>query len=516
MTWKKRYAWIVPVGALAALAAALGVSGGGPGREALEAAPLSRTANISPDYAGITLPPNISPLNFRIDEPGERFWVRIRSAGGEPIELGGRSRKVHIPAGPWRSLLAANRGKELLVDVCVKSEDGWQRFQPLTSRIAPEEIDSHIAYRLMKPQYNFYRNLGVYQRNLETFDEDLILHGRSYKHGCVNCHTFLNNDPENMFLAVRTPVHDNAALLVQDGQIETIDTPFGHTAWHPSGRIAVFSRYDVRMFFHTARTEVRDVVEFNSLLGYYKLDTQELTTDPAIADKDQLETQPTWSPDGRYLYFASAPMLWEYRTKFPPDRYAELQYDLKRVSYDVEKDEWGQVETVLAAEETGMSILTPRLSPDGRFLLFTMCDYSCFALYQPSADLYMMDLETREYHRLDCNSEFSESWHSWSSNGRWIVFSSKRPTGIFTRLYISYIDEQGHASKPFLLPQEDPEFYDAFVKLYNVPEFITGPVEMPTRAFVEAVRTQDRIQVDAITAATAKAPGPETWRPGPE
>jgi Tol biopolymer transport system component len=344
----------------------------------------------------------------------------------------------------------------------------------------------------------------------------LILHGRSYNNGCVNCHTFLDYDPDNMLLGVRSPTYGNAALLVRDGRLSTIGTPFGHTAWHPSGRVAVFSRYDVRMFFHSARTEVRDVVEFDSLLGYYRLDTHELKTAAPLGAKDQLETQPAWDPNGQYLYFVSAPKLWTDMDKFPPDRYAEVRYDLKRIRYDLDADEWGQVETVLSAKETGRSIQTPRLSPDGRFLLFAMCDYSCFALYQPNSDLYLMDLETHRYKRLGCNSDWAESWHAWSSNGRWIVFSSKRPTGIFTHLYFSYVDDRGKASKPFVLPQRDPTFYESFVKLYNVPEFIAGPVRTPTRAFVRAVRAPERIQVNAITAATAQDDAPEPWRHGPE
>jgi Tol biopolymer transport system component len=246
-------------------------------------------------------------------------------------------------------------------------------------------------------------------------------------------------------------------------------------------------------------------VEIDSLLAYFKFDSGTSKTAPGIADKKSLETQPTWSPDGRYLYFVSAPKLWDDNETVPPERYAEVRYDLKRISYDVNTDEWGDVETVLSAERTGKSILTPRISPDGRFLLFSMCDYGCFALYQPNSDLYLMDLESGDYRKLECNSPFAESWHAWSSNGRWIIFSSKRPTGIFTRLYFCHIDKVGKASKPFVLPQRDPRHYDAFVKLYNVPEFVSGPVQIPTAELVRAVRDPDRIQVDAITSATPQS-----------
>jgi hypothetical protein len=87
-----------------------------------------------------------------------------------------------------------------------------------------------------------------------------------------------------------------------------------------------------------------------------------------------------------------------------------------------------------------------------------------------------MDLETRRMRRLEINSDQSDSWHCWSSNSRWIVFSSKRRDQLFTRPYFSHVDQQGHCSKPFLLPQRDPRFYDAFVKTYNLPEFVRDPV----------------------------------------
>ena len=159
-------------------------------------------------------------------------------------------------------------------------------------------------------------------------------------------------------------------------------------------------------------------------------------------------------------------MLWEDRNKVPPENYNKVKYDLLRISYDIEKDQWGEVETVLSAQDTGLSILEPRISPDGRWLLFCMCDYGSFPVYHQSSDLYLMDLKAAQqtgqykYRRLDINSDQSESWHSFSSNSRWIAFSSKRHYGIFTRTYLSYVDKTGKVYKPIILPQKDPTFYD--------------------------------------------------------
>ena len=227
-----------------------------------------------------------------------------------------------------------------------------------------------------------------------------------------------------------------------------------------------------------------------------------------MSDKDRLETYPTWSPDGKYLYYCSAPILWEDRDKTPPDNFDKVQYDLMRISYDVDKDQWGQPEIVLSTNETGMSILLPRISPDGRFLVFVMCDYSCFPVYRPSSDLYIMDLKTSSYKKLDAvNSPYSESWHSWSSNGRWLAFSSKRAGGFFTRTYFTYINENGQASKPFILPQKDPTYYDSLLQTYSVPELITKPVAFSSRQFGRTACSVSRDAVSMpVTGATPIAP----------
>jgi Tol biopolymer transport system component len=125
-----------------------------------------------------------------------------------------------------------------------------------------------------------------------------------------------------------------------------------------------------------------------------------------------------------------------------------------KIAYDPVHRVWGKLETVISSTEIGLSITEPRISPDNRFVLFTAAAYSQFPIYLPSADLYLLDIASGKWKRLDINSKQTDSFHSWSSNSRWIVFSSKRQDGVFTRPYFSYIDSSGMASKPFVLPQE--------------------------------------------------------------
>ena len=222
-----------------------------------------------------------------------------------------------------------------------------------------------------------------------------------------------------------------------------------------------------------------------------------------------------WSADGRYLYFCSAPLLWAGQTKTPPDGYDKTKYDLVRISYDIESDKWGEVETVISAKDTGLSIAMPRTSPDGRWLTFCMCEYGYFPPWQQSSDLYIVDLKAAqetgryEYRRLDINSDKSEAWHSWASNSRWIVFSSKREHGVFTRSYLSYVDEKGEVYKPLVVPQKDPAFYSYCLEAFNTPEFAVWPMAATGEKLARVAHGSADISVKMpITMATPKVEEP--------
>jgi hypothetical protein len=488
----------------------------GPAAAVDGAAAAGCTPQIRPDYADTVIPPNLAPLNFLVRESGSRYLVRIRSQRGRPIEVTSRSGKIAIPERAWHELLNLNCGGQLTFEVSVQSGakgegNSWRRFDTFRCTVAKEDIDNYLAYRRIHPVHSAWRDMGIYQRDLRGFSESVILSGEYFGGGCVNCHTFCNNRTDTMLISTRSKQYTNSAMIVRDGAVDKVAATFGYSAWHPTGKIVAYSSAKITMFQHAAGSEIRDVIDLDSFLAYYDVSSKMVKTVPAIARKDRLETYPTWSPDGRFLYFCSAPMTWTDRSVIP-EQYGQIKYDLVRIAYDPDRDAWGAPETVLSARDTGLSILLPRISPDGRWLLFCMCKYGCFPVYQQSSDLYLIDLEAAkstgryEYRRLEVNSDESESWHSWSSNSRWIAFGSKRGNGTFTRTYISYVDPNGVAHKPLLLPQKDPMHYDSCLWTYSVPELTTEPVKVIKENLGRVVRGSRQINVQVpITTATPKA-----------
>ncbi len=472
---------------------------------------IARVPKIVPDYQGCVIPPNIAPLNFVVAEEGRQYRVRIYGDSGEQIVLASRDGKITIPIDQWRALLQANRGTDIQFDVYANDSSGkWQRFETFSNRVADEPVDPYIVYRLLDGlNHNFMPDMGTYERHVESFSERPIW--VSSTGSCTNCHTFINNDPSRMIMHIRGK-DGTAMVLAQNGRVERIDTrtkynpaPAAFTAWHPSGEIAAFS-VNMLQLWHKTIDISRITIDYTSDIGIYVPETNSVLSTSDISQLDTRESLPTWSPDGKYLYFVSGDQPWDpvlATQTIAPEGFREIQYDLMRIGYDADTGRWGELETVLSHEDFGQSITEPRISPDGRFLMFTACQYGAFPPYL-RGDLYMLELQTGKYWPLtQANSDQGDSSHSWSTNGRWVVFPSNRRDHNFTKLYFTYIDGQGQASKAFLLPQEDPTYYDSLMDVYNVPEFITGPIPFTKEQLRGAIQsTQPPRPVDAITGAT--------------
>jgi Tol biopolymer transport system component len=274
-------------------------------------------------------------------------------------------------------------------------------------------------------------------------------------------------------------------------QTEFNRAPAGHPAWHPGGKYLAFSVYKVRQFFHAEGVN-RDVLDFVSHLILYKVESNIITTCQSISDTNRFETYPAWSPDGNWLYFCSTPRF-DTLNVLKDHNYKNVKYDLMRVEFDQQTATFGKLDTFLSSAQTGMSITFPRFSPDGRYLLFCMSPYGNFPLARSGGHLYTVDMQTEQVRKLECNSERSDSYHSWSSNGRWFVFSSRRDDGISARPYFTYFDEQGKTSKAFVLPQEDPTFYESELQTFNIPELINGPIRERPQELLKVARQTERM-----------------------
>lgn len=162
------------------------------------------------------------------------------------------------------------------------------------------------------------------------------------------------------------------------------------------------------------------------------------------------------------------------------------------MAYDVQNHRFSEPRMEVDLKAQGASASVPRVSPDGRYVLFTRGIYGQFHIWHLDADLWVKDLQTDSCYALTAaNSADADSYHSWSSNGRWIVFASRRDDGNFSRVFISYFDKNGQAHKAFMLPQEDPNHNLWRLKSYNVPELTRNAVLSTAVDLQHAVYTQE-------------------------
>jgi hypothetical protein len=340
--------------------------------------------------------------------------------------------------------------------------------------------------------YNHYRDIRILQHDLETGRESPVFAFPACSPGCVNCHTFLDNRPGAFSMQYRHTEFGNATIFAAGADAQAVPLKFGYGSWHPSGALVTYSVNTVRQCFHSSREEVRDHFDLKSHIVTFRVREQQADVPPWSADSASMETWPAWSADGRHLYYAASPVPWRNDGIFPPRELEQARYSLMRAPYDAATGAWGAPDTLLSSSRTGMSITMPRCSPDGRFLLFCMHDWGTSPHLRKNSDLWLMDLRTGEYAKPPVNSEFAESWHSWSSNSRWIAFSSKRMGGLLTRIYLSYVDSAGVAHKPFVMPRPDPGFYQSHVNVCNTPELVRGAIGIRQQPLLDAIAWGNR------------------------
>lgn len=446
----------------------------------------SECPNIFPDYINTTIPQNIAPLNFKIKDATSIKAV-VTLDGNEMFKLNGKS-TIEFPEKEWKDLLKKAVGKKIQIIVSVwndKNPEGIE-YKPFDISVSKDLIDPWIAYRLIPPGYELWNRMGIYQRNLETFKQEAIITNRQNNNGCVNCHSFCNYSSKNWLFHARG--EGGGTVITLNGKtdkfaIEQLGPKRSATYpyWHPSGKYVAFSSNATRQTFYGISRNKIEVFDMNSDLIIYDVKNNKIITDPRFFGSSDWETFPGFSPDGKYLYLCVAHLdISEQQRQKMQAYFEKMKYALIRVPFDATSGCLGsKVDTIYSPSREGGSVSFPRISPDGKFLMFTKADCATFPIQHVEADLVMKDAKTGETISTDIlNSNYSDSYHSWSSNCRWIIFSSRRIDGKYTRLFISHCDANGKFTKPFLLPQKDPEQNNTLLYAYNIPEFIKEKVTL--------------------------------------
>ena len=459
--------------------------------------------DIFPDYCDVTVPCNIAPLNFML--PKDKFdecVARFTTADGKQ-QTYGDGVKVQIPEDEWHDMLDASKGKSIKVEVWGKKKGEWLSFKPFEIRVAKEPIDEYLSYRLIEPTYVAWSFMEIAQRNLTTFEETQIFNNEitmndRAKGQCINCHSYQNYKTDNMLFHVR--LSNGGTVIVNDGKVSRVNMKRDYTisggvypAWHPTAKLIAFSTNLTRQAFHTANDNKIEVYDLASDMILYDVTTDSVSI--VSNDPELLEVYPTWSPDGKYLYYCkSVPLPEEMRDKDIRTTYPKVQYNLYRRPFDLATHNFGDEELVYDAASSDKSVTLPRISPDGRYLLFAQGQYGCFHSRHRDADIVCipmekfsgtpLTIEASSYVDLSpLNSKGeSDSYPSWSSNGHWIMCASRRDDGNYSRVYFSYFNN-GKVEKAFLMPQEDPEYNTFLLKSYNRPEFMIEPVKISVDEF---------------------------------
>jgi len=192
---------------------------------------------------------------------------------------------------------------------------------------------------------------------------------------------------------------------------------------------------------------------------------------PGADDPRFVQMGAVWNPDGQSLVFARASAADPYPPGVPLAQFAgdpnetPMQYDLYRIPFDNGKG--GAPQPIAGASRNGMSNTFPKVSPDGRWIVFVQCRNG--QLMRPDSQLYIVPAAGGQARRMRCNTSKMNSWHSFSPNGHWLVFSSK-VRGPYTQLYLTHIDADGNDSPAILIDNTT-----AANRAANIPEFVNIP-----------------------------------------
>ncbi len=326
-------------------------------------------------------------------------------------------------------------------------------------------------------------------RFIDQPESRLLIHDL---HTCANCHSF-STDGKTMGIDVDGPKNDkglyavvpiraNMSIRNQDMVSWNSDMSVGKSRVGFMSQVSPDGQYVLSTFAGQGQNipssffvqnfkDYRFLQVFfptRGILAVYNRATGRREPLPGADDSRYVQTDGVWSPDGKFIVFARAEAKDPYVEGQELPNHAndpnevQIQYNLYRIPFNGGKG--GQPEPILGASHNGMSNNFPKVSPDGRWIVFVKCRNG--QLMRPDSELYIVPANGGVARRMRCNTSLMNSWHSFSPNGRWLVFSSKSRS-VYTQMYLTHIDEQGQDSPPIYIEKST-----AANRAVNLPEFV--------------------------------------------
>ena len=339
-------------------------------------------------------------------------------------------------------------------------------------------------------------------------------------HSCANCHSF-STDGKTMGLDMDGPGNDKGLYAVVPVRKQMSIGDDDMVRWNTDGsvgksrvgfmsQISPDSRYVLTTFagpqrdisdsyFVTNFKDYRFLQVFyptRGILTWYDRTTGRREPLPGADDPRYVQTDGVWSPDGKYVVFARAEAKDPHPAGAPLPRAAndpeeiQIQYSLFRVPFN--EGRGGIAEPIRGASNNGMSNNFPKISPDGRWIVFVKCRNA--QLMRPDSELYIVPVAGGTARRMRANTSLMNSWHSFSPNGRWLVFSSKSRSP-YTQMFLTHIDENGNDSPPIYVDNAT-----AANRAVNLPEFVNASgeaierIDAPAAEFYRVMDEADALQ----------------------
>ncbi len=453
----------------------LGVVSCDGGAQRAQIVEMARPATIYPDYSGVTLPRNISSISFKVTEEADSGKIKSYN-----LEVSSNGRSIYtkkssdgeflIPDKRWREVVANSQFEMVITTFDGESR---RRYDPIVNYVAESDIDQYLSYRLIAPGYELWRKMGIYQRDLTEFKQYTILDNDQARSGCLNCHSYGAHTTANSMVHYRGV--DGGTIISHNDKLRKVNFNGAgkligeatYPVWHPSAQFIAFSVNEVAQFFHLTGDKPIEVNDSQSDIILYDISRNEVIADTLLHWTSELETFPDWSSDGRTLFFASA------ESGNSDVAIDSIRYNLYSVDFDPSTRRFSDKKLLFDAESKGLSISNAKATKCGRYVVATVADYGTFMIWHEEAEIVIIDIESGEWRYVDeINGPFADSYHSFDSSGEWMVFSSRRGDGLFTRPYITRFDSStGRFTKSFILPQSSVEFYDDLFFSYNIPNF---------------------------------------------